>query len=91
VTGEPPEGLEPVDPSVRLFPASWKNAAIRELFDDARGGVVCPGCDALFKGSAALRSLQGDHIIPWSRGGLTTWANLQLLCPPCNIEKLNFL
>lgn len=28
-----------------------------------------------------------DHIIPLSRGGRHTAANIQLLCPPCNLRK----
>jgi 5-methylcytosine-specific restriction endonuclease McrA len=25
--------------------------------------------------------------VPYSRGGLTTWNNLQLLCGRCNLQK----
>ena len=32
-----------------------------------------------------------DHIVPVSRGGATTLANLQLLCPGCNLAKGNKL
>ena len=28
-----------------------------------------------------------DHIYPWSKGGLDTVQNLQLLCRPCNSSK----
>lgn len=28
-----------------------------------------------------------DHVVPWSRGGPTTLANLQLLCRPCHRAK----
>src|SRR5271165_611931 len=41
----------------------------------------------LFRGRRKLGILQCDHIHPWSRGGLTTWENLQLLCRPCNLSK----
>lgn len=30
-----------------------------------------------------------DHIIPWSRGGETTYDNLQTLCSDCNLGKSN--
>lgn len=33
--------------------------------------------------------MEGDHIIPWSKGGKTTIDNLQMLCKKCNREKGN--
>jgi len=30
-----------------------------------------------------------DHILPWSRGGETTYENLQTLCSKCNLGKSN--
>jgi 5-methylcytosine-specific restriction endonuclease McrA len=33
--------------------------------------------------------LTGDHVIPVSRGGLSTRANCQVLCRPCNARKRN--
>lgn len=35
----------------------------------------------------AFEDMQGDHIIPWSRGGTTTDDNLQMLCRDCNNGK----
>lgn len=87
MTGEPPANLEPIDPTARTFPPSWRDTAIRAVYDPLRGGVACLGCHQLFHGRRGLSLLQADHIIAWSRGGQTTWRNLQILCRPCNLAK----
>lgn len=48
----------------------------------ARDNGRCRGC-----GIADEASLQCDHIIPESKGGPTTLANLQALCGVCNGAK----
>lgn len=35
----------------------------------------------------AFEDMEGDHIIPWSKGGHTTDDNLQMLCKKCNAAK----
>ena len=51
-----------------------------------RDGFRCCNCGASpAKGHAV--SLQVDHVLPWSRGGETTFENLQTLCETCNIGK----
>lgn len=85
--GELPPFVEDADPTARTFPPGWRDAAIRILYDKAAGGVRCQRCGTLAKRPAELRRLQGDHVVPYSRGGLTTWANLQMLCPACNLKK----
>ena len=31
--------------------------------------------------------MEGDHIVPWSKGGKTEESNLQMLCRSCNNDK----
>jgi hypothetical protein len=40
MTGDPPNNLEVVDPSARFFPAGWRDAAIRRLYNPEQGGVT---------------------------------------------------
>lgn len=50
-----------------------------------RQGGVCRDCERRLD-----RDLfDGDHIIPWSKGGRTTLDNLEALCRPCNGRKGN--
>ena len=46
---------------------------------------VCPIC---MKRGFTEEEMQGDHIIPWSKGGKTTEENMQLICSGCNGYKL---
>jgi len=47
-----------------------------------RDGGKCAKC-------GSNENLEFDHIIPFSKGGATTYRNIQLLCKKCNIEKSN--
>jgi HNH endonuclease len=51
-----------------------------EVFE--RDGGQCVKC-------GSTRDLQYDHVIPYSRGGSNTAANIQLLCGDCNRAKSN--
>jgi HNH endonuclease len=54
-----------------------------------RDGGVCRICRCTDGAAMALTGehLQYDHIIPFSRNGADTVANMQLLCGPCNRRK----
>ena len=36
-----------------------------------------------------IDQMEGDHIVPWSKGGRTTSDNCQMLCVDCNRKKSN--
>jgi 5-methylcytosine-specific restriction endonuclease McrA len=61
----------------RLPSADWE--VIRSIIFE-RDGQVCTYC-----GSNKL--LEGDHIVPLSRGGSNTFGNLATACRPCNQSK----
>ena len=63
--------------SIRAFTDSQKRAAFE------RQGGVCPKCGKRF----AFEEMEGDHIIPWSKGGKTVPENLQMLCKLDNATK----
>ena len=70
------------DPSVlniRAFTDSQK----RTIYEQQGG--VCPHCGKKYK----YEGMEGDHITPWSKGGKTELANLQMLCQDCNRRKSN--
>ena len=48
------------------------------------GFIACAHCQ--WKGKMR-RKFEIDHIVPMSRGGLTTSNNLQVLCKSCHIKK----
>jgi 5-methylcytosine-specific restriction endonuclease McrA len=86
-----PQNLENVNHRDRMYPPSWRDAAIRELIDRSTREVKCSRCGLIFRGLDGLRMLEADHIIPWTQGGGTTWENLQLLCRTCNRIKNNHM
>lgn len=65
--------------SIRAFTDSQKRSA----FEKQNG--VCPICGK----THTFEEMEGDHIIPWSKGGKTDVSNLQMICKNCNRTKSN--
>ena len=63
--------------SLRTFDDDEKRAK----YEEQKG--VCPDCGGHFE----YEEMQGDHIVPWSKGGKTVPENLQMLCADCNRRK----
>lgn len=55
-----------------------------------RDNFKCCACGASPAKDPSIE-LHVDHIIPWSKGGETTFENLQTLCSRCNLGKSNVL
>jgi len=53
-----------------------------------RDNFACKQCGASPAKDPSVE-LHLDHIIPWSKGGETTFENLQTLCSKCNLGKSN--
>lgn len=69
---------------LRKFSDSMK----RSMYEKQNG--ICPYCKE--KGNNKVYSyeeMEGDHIIPWSKGGKTEYSNLQMLCKLHNKKKNN--
>ena len=63
--------------NLRAFDKREKMAAY------SRQGGICPICGEHF----VFDEMEGDHIKPWSKGGLTIPDNCQMLCRDCNAKK----
>jgi len=68
---------EPRYLSLRAFDDKQKLVA----YEKQKG--ICVKCQEHFE----LNQMEGDHIIPWSKGGKTTADNCQMLCKKCNATK----
>jgi hypothetical protein len=53
-----------------------------------RDNFTCQQCGASPAKNPSVE-LHLDHIFPWSKGGQTTYDNLQTLCSNCNLGKSN--
>lgn len=81
--------------NVRLFDATVKKAAYAQQTKKAQEAGVsnCPLCahgdnankDRIYK----LNEMEADHVAAWSKGGLSTLENCEMLCVPHNRSKGN--
>ena len=60
--------------NIRTFTESQKRASFE------RQGGTCRMCGRRF----SYEEMEGDHIVPWSKGGKNIPENLQMLCRRCN-------
>lgn len=68
--------------SLRAFTESQKLRAYEKQ------GHKCPLCVAnSIYTEYVFEDVDGDHIVPWSKGGHTTDDSLQMLCKKCNAAK----
>lgn len=65
--------------SIRVFSEQMK----RRVYEKQEH--KCAICGNVFD----FADMQGDHIVPWSKGGRTIEDNLQMLCSTCNNDKSN--
>lgn len=74
----------PHDPRAPRQPAYQKDKIPRKLWKRVmeRDGYRCVTCDSHI-------DLCCDHVVPESKGGPTTFENLQAMCRPCNSRKGN--
>ena len=73
------DGIRKEKLNLRTFDDDEKRAA----YEMQKG--VCPVCKQHFE----FEEMEGDHIVPWSKGGKTVPENLQMLCRKCNLKKGN--
>jgi hypothetical protein len=78
----PVESREQPDVQSRKTPrnVNWRLRAQVLMRDEAK----CRLCGTAPRDGARLHV---DHIVPWSKGGETVLANLQILCERCNLGK----
>ena len=73
---------------------SFSDAVKRRVYNNqtdkakANGTSNCPYCaEKTVKTIYLYTEMEGDHIVPWSKGGKTEESNLQMLCRSCNNNK----
>lgn len=92
----PPPGWRP-NPSWPQVPQGWQfwvpvtqaplgERNTRTIPQDVKIAVAARD-DGRCRQCGSTTELRFDHVIPWSKGGANTVANIQLLCGPCNRHK----
>lgn len=88
---------EPKLLSIRKFSTNDKKTRYSEQTNKAKKDKTsnCPICqtDKEYKHTDHIwkyTEMEGDHIIPWSKGGRTELSNLQMLCKHHNSMKSNY-
>jgi len=69
-----------IDEKYFTLPCTRKNILVR---DENR----CQYCATVFRDA----DLTVDHVIPRSKGGLSSWNNVVAACKPCNQQKRDYL
>lgn len=81
--------------NVRLFDATIKRAAYKRQTDAAKEAGIsnCPLCAAGNNADRAriykIKEMEADHVTAWSRGGVSTLENCEMLCKKHNRSKGN--
>ena len=70
--------------SLRNYVRPSRNPAFTRFNVFLRDQFACQYC-------GASSELTFDHVIPRSKGGITTWQNVVAACSPCNLRKSNKL
>ena len=70
--------------SLRNYVRPSRNPAFTRFNVFLRDRFTCQYC-------GASSELTFDHVIPRSKGGITTWQNVVAACSPCNLRKSNKL
>jgi 5-methylcytosine-specific restriction endonuclease McrA len=71
--------------ALRKYQRSARRVAFTRFNVFLRDRFTCQYCGGVFPSSA----LTFEHVVPRSRGGLTTWSNIVTACEPCNTRKGN--
>jgi 5-methylcytosine-specific restriction endonuclease McrA len=66
--------------SLKTYVKPTRNPAFTRFNVFLRDRFSCQYC-------GAREDLTFDHVIPRSRGGMTTWENVITACSPCNLAK----